>query len=164
LRFEDAIVERAEKNPYQEQGGIIVQGAEDYEVGAIWGLGMKTLLDYTKERKPMVEQRKEKNKKDWKELNTEIKNLEKLLCNVKKKSFTKRNGANTNLGRWEVTGPARILRTLWRALQVSFKDLQIGLTPVYLNLKYSPDRHRAERNEINGLEEVPKKRCLRIGV
>ena len=46
----------------------------------------------------LQEQRKDKNEKYWKELNTEIKNLEKFLGNMKKKSFTKRNGANISQG------------------------------------------------------------------
>ena len=95
------------------------------------------------------------------ELAAESKQLERHLDKVKKKGFTKRRDATSNLGRWEVEGPPRMMKTMWRALQVCIEDLQIGLVPRYLNPQYSLDRDRAERDKRNELEQVPKMETLR---
>ena len=82
--------------------------------------------------------------------------MERHLDSVKKKGFMKWRDTNSNLGRWEVEGPPRMMKTMWRGLQVCIEDLQIRLVPRYLNPQYTPDREREQRDDRNKLEQVSR--------
>jgi hypothetical protein len=121
---------------------------EDHEPESIWELGHNRLREFIMKR-PQLE---EETQEDRQAINLRDKNSmldtkatkRRRMNDVNKKSFTKRGGQSL-LGKWEIKRPPVIMKMFWKLLEILADDLDISMTPIYLNHNVSCDREVMER-------------------